>query len=78
MFFMSIVTVPPLPLELVLFAVLVAGAAWLDEGVDDDELLLELPQPAAASASTASRGSPKRFMSTWDDVMALILPVEGR
>jgi hypothetical protein len=76
MFFMSMVTV--LPPELVLFAVLVAGAAWLDEGVEDDEPLLELPQPAAASASTASRGSAKRFMSRWDDVMRLILPVEGR
>jgi hypothetical protein len=73
MFFMSIVTVLPPPDDAVLEVPVLAGV----DGVDD-VLSLELPQPAAASANTASMMSPMRFMPTWDDVMRLILPVEGR
>src|SRR3954471_6637320 len=75
MFFMSIVTVLPLPEAVPPDAVLVAGAARPDDRGRDEEL--ELPQPAAASATATSSGRANRFMCTPDDVMALILPVGG-
>jgi hypothetical protein len=79
MFFMSIVTVLPPPDDAAVLEVPVLlpdAAGVLEDDVEVDEL--ELPQPAAARANTASTGRTMRFMSTWDDVIALILPVEGR